>query len=77
MRKKPTKISGTVRQAILDCGESRYRISTEMGITQATLSRFVHGETSLSMPTLDRLAEYLELEIVMSKRRVKQQREKK
>ncbi len=68
MANKPKIISETVRQAILDCGESRYRISMETGITQATLSRFVRGETGLSMPALDRLGEYLGLEIVMRKR---------
>lgn len=39
-------------------GISRYQLSKETGVDQATLSRFLSGETGLSSESLDALAEY-------------------
>jgi hypothetical protein len=65
---KPNKpISEQVRHLIRTCGQTRYKISQATGIRQDVLSRFMSGESGLSMPILDRLGAYLELKIVMDK----------
>lgn len=43
--------------------ETRYRISQETGISEAVLSRFARGLTVLAGENVDRLAEYLKLEL--------------
>ena len=65
MARKRTKLSDQLRQAIETCGKSRYWLSKETGIDEATLSRFMHGKGGLSMPVLDRLGECLGLRITM------------
>jgi transcriptional regulator with XRE-family HTH domain len=49
--------SEQLRQAVLSCGKSRYRISKETGITEAQLSRFVNGHANLALSTIDKLTE--------------------
>jgi plasmid maintenance system antidote protein VapI len=66
-RRKQT-ISDAVRQAIDECGESRYSIAKATGIDQAALSKFYNGQRGITTDTLDRLAEYLELRIVMDRK---------
>lgn len=63
MARKPTKLSDQIRQAIETCGKTRYQIGQETDIDQATLSRFMSGKGGLSIPVLDRLGEYLGLNI--------------
>ncbi len=55
-------------RAIGTCGYSRYHISKETGVSQAALSRFMSGERSLTLDTVDVLADFLGLELV-SKRK--------
>ena len=55
MASKP--FSEQLRQAVLKCGKSRYRISKETGITEAQLSRFVNGHADLALPTIDKLCD--------------------
>ena len=62
-------ISERLRNAVENVKESRYRISKETGITEGQLSRFVHGESGLTLDTIDILAEYLGLELVQRKRK--------
>ena len=69
MGRKRLKLSDQIRQAVETCGMTRYAISQETGIDQATLSRFVSGERGLSLATLDRLADFLDLNITIGKRR--------
>jgi hypothetical protein len=63
MKRKQNKLSDQVRQAIDACGKTRYQISQDTGIDQATLCRFMGGKGGLSIPVLDTLGEYLDLEI--------------
>ena len=63
MAAKRTKLSEQVRQALNGCGLTRYRVWKETGISQVALSRFVNGERGLPMKTLDRLADFLDLNI--------------
>lgn len=71
MARKQTKLSDQVRDAIENCGETRYAIAKATGIDQATLCRFMGGKGGLSIPVLDTLGEYLGLRIVAEKRRRK------
>jgi hypothetical protein len=67
MKQKQTKLSEQVRQAIDTCGKTRYQISQDTGIDQATLCRFMGDKGGLSIPVLDTLGEYLKLEIKLRK----------
>ncbi len=65
-----TKLSEQLREVIRTCGLTRYRISKELGFSEATLSRFMHRKAGLSMETLDRLGELLRLRLVCEKRSI-------
>ncbi len=56
------------RQAILDSDMTRYEMSKQTGVDNASLSRFVHGERGLSEEALNSLGELLNLEIVVRKK---------
>ena len=60
-----------IRQAIQVSGKTRYRISKDLGISQGQLSELMAGTKGLSIETLERLADYLELEIVAKPKRRK------
>ena len=67
MAARPARISERLRQAIAaaaDAGISRYRISKETGVEQSALSRFMSGERGLDLSSVEKLAAYLELELV-------------
>ena len=72
MGKKRIKFSDQVRQAVDECGLSRYAICKTLEMDQATMSRFMNGISGLSMSKLDSLAELLDLDVVP---RNKQQKE--
>jgi hypothetical protein len=55
-------LSDHLRRAIDECGRSRYAISCETGIDQATLSRFMRGG-GLSLNAVDKLVDVLNLEV--------------
>lgn len=65
--KRPATVSDQLKDAILNCGQTRYRIAQETGITEATLSKFIHGHHGLSLETVDTLGQYLGLQLVASK----------
>ena len=67
MTETRVKLSDQVRREVADSGLSRYRICKLARIDQATFSRFMAGKVGLSMPTLDILAEVLNLRIVADK----------
>ena len=56
-------LSEQLRQAIRDCGESRYALSKRTGIDQSTLTRFMSGERGLRLDVVDALAEALGMEL--------------
>ena len=69
MKQKPSyKLRHQIRQAINDCGMSRYAISQITGIDQAALSRFMHGQVGLGLDALDRLSECLQLVVTMDRK---------
>jgi transcriptional regulator with XRE-family HTH domain len=67
MKKRRSKLSDQVRQAVDASGLSRYRISKDLGIAESTMSRFMTGQGGLSMEVLDALAELLDLNLAGSK----------
>ena len=58
-------ISDQLRQAIERSGISRYKISQSTGIAESVLSRFVRGETGLTLDTVDTLCELLNARLVV------------
>ena len=56
-------LSDQIRKAIDSSNLTCYRICKEIGVGQATMSRFMSQQTSLSMATLDKLGRLLGLEI--------------
>jgi hypothetical protein len=71
MAKKRTPLSEQIRRAIRGCGMTRYRICKEIGLTQPSMTRFMADAASLSLDTIDKIAELLELNIVAGKPRHK------
>lgn len=58
-------LSEQLRDAIENSGKSRYEISKATGVSPQSLSKFVLGtRPGLSFSSMDRIGEYLGLEIV-------------
>ncbi len=61
-------IMGTIFQALLQAIKrakvSRYRMAKDLGIDQSVLSRFMSGEIGLTVANVEKIADYLGLEIV-------------
>ena len=66
MSKRQT-LTAQLRLAIDAAPLSRYRICKEVGMSPATMSRFMSGKGGLSMEMLDRIAALLDLRIVTGK----------
>jgi transcriptional regulator with XRE-family HTH domain len=60
-----SRILDQMRQAVGACNKTRYRLSKETGIAQSQLSRLMAGKEGLSYEYLEKLADALELEIVI------------
>ena len=60
-----------IRNAIKASGTSRYRISQDLGISEGQLSELMAGTKGLSVEALERLVEYLGLEVVIRPKRQK------
>ena len=64
-----SKISEAIRKAIEKGDKSRYRLWQETGIDQSHLRKVLRGEARLSYENLERLADALDLEIIVRKKR--------
>jgi len=62
-------ISETIRKAIRECGMSRYQLSKRTGASEGTLSRFMSGENSPTLDTLEKLAGLLGLDLTVRGKR--------
>jgi predicted XRE-type DNA-binding protein len=69
MSKERSKLSDQIRQAVDDSGLSRYRICKTLEIAESTMSRFMAGKGGLSLEVLDALADLLNLNLKVTKRR--------
>lgn len=63
------KMLDTLRRAVEDSDESRYRIAHGSGVAASQLTRLVSGERGLSIESAERLADYLGLEIIIRPKR--------
>jgi hypothetical protein len=63
------KLSDRVRKAIRDDTRSLRAIAREIDLDPGVLSRFMHGRSGLAIPTLERLVELLNLELVPRERK--------
>ena len=70
-KKRPTKLSDQIRDAMDNSGLTRYRIAKDIGMNESALGKFYNGERGLSTKMLDRLGEYLGLAIVQQYRQKK------
>ncbi len=61
------RLSDQVRAAVDRSSMSRYAICKAAQIDQSSLSKFMAGSVGLSMDSMDRLAEVLDLRIVTPK----------
>ena len=57
-----------LRQAIDDCGLTRYEIAKQTGIDESALAKFYNGHRGLSMKALNALGEYLQLRITIGRK---------
>ena len=64
-----SQILDAIREAIETGDKTRYRIWKDTGISESQLSKLMRGKRGLSIEALERLAEYLNLEIVIRKRK--------
>jgi DNA transposition AAA+ family ATPase len=67
-KKRTTKLTDQLRQAIDDCGLTRYEIAKQTGIDESALAKFYNGQRGVSMKALNTLGEFLELKIVMGRK---------
>lgn len=54
-------LSEQLRESVLFCGRSLYRLSMDSGISVPQLSRFANGKAWLGQETMDKLADCLGL----------------
>jgi plasmid maintenance system antidote protein VapI len=61
----PQLFGDQIRQAIRDADCSCYAIWQATGIDQAVLSKFLKGERGMSLESIDKVAHFLDLQIVV------------
>lgn len=62
--KRPGRlVSEQLRKAIRDTGLSLNAVATGSGVSYGQLHRFYHGVRAITTPTVDRLCQYLRLEL--------------
>jgi plasmid maintenance system antidote protein VapI len=66
-RMKEPDIEEQLRQAILNCGMSRYELSRRCGVAASQLCFFVNGQRSLTMSTAAKVAKVLGLRLTDAK----------
>ena len=62
------RTSGRTREAILNCGETEYRVAKESGVAQPILNRFLRGERGISLETAAKVCQYLGLHLAPFRR---------
>ncbi len=63
-----------IRKAIKSSDVTRYRISKDTGINESQLSALMAGRKGLSIVALEKLADYLGLEVVTRPKRERKKR---
>jgi hypothetical protein len=67
-KKRPMKLTDQLRQAIEDCGLTRYEIAKQTGIDESALAKFYNGHRGLSMKALNALGEFLQLKVTLGRK---------
>jgi transcriptional regulator with XRE-family HTH domain len=65
------RFSDQIRRAVDSSGMSRYAICKAIGLPQSAMSRFMAGNSGLSLDTLDKLAELLGFSVATRPKRKK------
>jgi len=76
MATKRKPIREQLKEAILNADVSRYRIAKETGLTEASLSRFLNDVAGLSLDSIDKIGDYLELDITTRERKPRKRKGK-
>jgi len=63
------RVSEALRRAIKKSGHTRYVISKEAGVFWGSVDRFLQGERGLRLESVDRLCEFLGLELTPIKQK--------
>ena len=66
--KSMLKLSDQIRFAVESGDRTAYRICADTGLDRGAMSRFLAAKRGLSMESLDKLAEYLQLKLVRPQR---------
>ena len=56
--------SEQLREAIVNCGTTRYSLAQQLDISESALSRFVAGKRGLTLDVIDKLADVLGLQLI-------------
>ncbi len=59
------RLVDAIRLAVEASSKTRYRIAKESGVSAGQLSRLVNGERGMTVDTIERLADYLGLQITI------------
>lgn len=59
----------TLKRTIAEANVSRYRIAKESGVEASALARLMSGERGLSIEAAERVADVLDLEIIIRPKR--------
>lgn len=64
-----SRLLAKMKKAIHASGKTRYAIHKATGIDQGQLSRLMKGQAGLSLDSLEKLADFLGLEIIIRPKR--------
>jgi len=67
-RKSGLNLVEELQQAILDSGQTEYRVAKESGVAQPILNRFLRGERGISLETAAKVCAYLGLHLAPVRR---------
>ncbi len=67
-KKRTNLLTDQLRQAIDDCGLTRYEIAKQTSIDESALAKFYNGHRGLSMEALNALGEFLQLKITLGRK---------
>jgi transcriptional regulator with XRE-family HTH domain len=70
-KKRKKLLTDQLRQAIDDSGLTRYQIAKATGIDESALAKFYNGRRGLSMDALNALGDFLQLTILLGRKRGK------
>ena len=66
---KTAAFSDQIRAAVMNCGESQYRVCEETGIDKGAMCHFLAGRRGLSLDSIDKLAAHLGLVVRVEKKK--------